>query len=115
MPGSRVYARPRRASDVGGRSDRGSPTFSFAISRALGTVVVTLHGELEGDGGAALRPILMDLVEGQGNAVVVDMRDVKIVSREASEVFGAVAERARQHNSRFELFGQSLQGPMGRR
>ena len=110
MPGSGVPADTRSVPDAG-RSGCGSTILSLAIGRASGTVVVTIHGELDEADGGVLRPILMDLVEGQGNAVVVDIRDVKVVSPAASEVFRAVAARARQHNSRFELFGQSLEGP----
>ncbi|MGH9156187.1 MAG: STAS domain-containing protein, partial [Acidimicrobiales bacterium] len=55
--------------------------------RALGTVVVTVHGDLDGAGAGKLSIVLADLIDGQGNlAVVVDLHDAG-----ASDVGGALA------------------------
>lgn len=67
----------------------------IVIGRYLGTVVVTVHGELEPAQAADLHHALTDLIEGQGNlCVVVDLRDA--TAADATQVDGVadVAERA---------------------
>lgn len=64
-------------------SDAGRPPapagFSFAISRALGTVVVTTHGLLDHNSGRVLGNALLDLIDHQGNlAVIVDAADLHL-------------------------------------
>lgn len=52
-------------------------TFSLGFSRALGKVVVHLHGRLDADGAAVLRHRLADVIDGQGNRqLVMDLRDL---------------------------------------
>ena len=49
--------------------------FSVVIGRALGTVVVTVHGTLDGRAAPPLEALLRDLVDNQGNrAVAIDLR-----------------------------------------
>lgn len=68
---------------------------SVGVRRALGTVVVTVHEELDGSGAAHLDRILADLIDGQGNlAVVVDLGDVSVVESDGLAVLVAAAERA---------------------
>jgi anti-anti-sigma factor len=56
-----------------GRSGGDSP-LHIGISRALGTVVVTLRGSLGRDDAEALRAVLKDLIDDQGNLkLVVDL------------------------------------------
>jgi anti-anti-sigma factor len=51
--------------------------FALAVSRAMGTVVVTAHGHLGASEADVLQAVLVDLIEGQGNLrVVLDVRDV---------------------------------------
>ena len=69
-----VPARPRPRRDVS--SSR--PDFSMAISRALGTIVVTVHGALDGVRSGELRRILGDLIGRHDNRdVVVDLIEGK--------------------------------------
>ena len=49
--------------------------FSLAFSRALGKVVVHVHGPLDADTAPALDDGLSDIIDGQGNRqVVLDLR-----------------------------------------
>lgn len=51
--------------------------FSVAIGRALGLVVVTVHGTLDTSTCARFEHVLEDLIDAQGNlAVAVDLRDL---------------------------------------
>jgi anti-anti-sigma factor len=46
----------------------------WPIARALGRVVLTVHGPLDDGAAPRLRGVLVDLIDGQGNLdVVVDM------------------------------------------
>ena len=46
------------------------------VGRYQGTVIVTVHGELDPSKVAHLRLLLTDLIDGQGNvSVVVDLQD----------------------------------------
>lgn len=54
--------------------------FSFAVSRAMGTVVVTCHGAVDDGAATHLGAVLFDLIEAQGNLeVVLDLRDAALV------------------------------------
>ncbi|MGI8776293.1 MAG: STAS domain-containing protein [Acidimicrobiales bacterium] len=65
-----------------------STPFSMAIGRALGTVVVTAHGDLDDAGAANLERVLDDLIDGQGNLhVVVDLHDVGAVGPSGLSMF----------------------------
>ena len=65
-----------------------TPGFSFDVARALGTVVVTAQGVLDHAGARALRHVLDDLIENQGNmAVVVDLHGVTDVDPGCLDVF----------------------------
>src|SRR5687768_9691404 len=64
------------------------PGFWLAISRALGTVVVTVHGRLDGTASRQLDGVLTDLIDGQGNLdVVADLWDVKTIEGDSLAVF----------------------------
>ena len=72
-----------RRRDAVARAGHSAP-FSLAIRRELGTVVVTVDGELESRSCVAVERVLTDLVEGQGNVrVVVDMRGARITESAA--------------------------------
>lgn len=65
------------------------------IGRYGGTVVVTVHGELDLAGGAGLEHALVDLIDGQGNlSVIVDLRDATASDGEHVLVVADAAERA---------------------
>jgi anti-anti-sigma regulatory factor len=89
-----------------GRGSAESPAVtnvSLVIGRALGTVVVTVHGALDLAGCKPLEGVLTDLIEGQGNlAVAVDLGRAT-VEPEAVVVFVTAAHRARRHRARFIL------------
>ncbi|HKN50763.1 MAG TPA: hypothetical protein VJ010_11110 [Actinomycetota bacterium] len=73
-----VRARPRRRRDTTCSS---RPDFSVAISRALGMMVVTVHGALSAGSCRQLRYILWDLIDQHGNRnVVVDLRDMTVAA-----------------------------------
>ena len=79
-------------------------TFSFAVSRAMGTVVVTCHGELAGDAAASLRAALSDLIEAQGNLeVVVDLRDAVLSDGGAVAPFDAAARWSAARRGRLRV------------
>lgn len=80
------------------------PALSYAVGRALGTVVVTVHGDIDLEGSEALERVLDDLVDGQGNrAVAVDLRKARILSDEALDVFYAIGHRARRRGTSFTV------------
>jgi anti-anti-sigma regulatory factor len=77
-----------------------------AISRALGTVVVTVHGSLSSETSGQLRHILWDLIDQQGNRnVVVDLRDTTVGPRAGLEVFEAAADVIERLGGTFTLSG----------
>lgn len=79
-----------------------SAHFSIAISRALGTVVVTVHGDLDPPGAKHLGSVLADLIYGQGNLdVVVDLHDAS--AAKGLEVFAAAAKQASQRGAALSL------------
>lgn len=81
----------------------------MAVGRALGTVVVTVHGELDLDGGELLGKLLADLIDGQGNrTVAVDLADATVAAG-VLVVFVAAAQRARSLGARFLLTGTSAE------
>ncbi|MGH9179848.1 MAG: STAS domain-containing protein [Acidimicrobiales bacterium] len=80
------------------------PQLSVAVGRALGIVVVTVRGVLDGVGSVALEHVLTDLIEDQGNlALVVDLKDTTALGPEALAVLLLAAQRARRHGGRFIL------------
>lgn len=82
---------------------------SYAVGRALGTVVVTVHGHVDVAGSEALERVIDDLVEGQGNrAVAVDLRKATLVSPDVLDVFYAVAHRARRRGTSFTVTAPAL-------
>jgi anti-anti-sigma factor len=82
----------------------GSAHCSIAIGRALGTVVVTVHGELDTAGTAYLGRILADLIDFQGNlSVVVDLHDTIATDADTVGVFVDAAEQARRRGAALTL------------
>ncbi len=82
----------------------GSAHSSIAIGRALGTVVVTVHGELDTAGTTYLGRILADLIDFQGNlSVVVDLHDTIATDADPVGVFVEAAERARRRSAALTL------------
>jgi anti-anti-sigma factor len=76
------------------------------MSRALGMVVVTVHGELGAASSGQLRYILWDLIDQQGNRnVVVDLRDMTLGDGADHELFVDAARRAREGGGYLTLSG----------
>lgn len=97
---------PTAAPRIGGADSaiRRRPRFSFAVSRALSTVVVTIHGEVEKPSVEGLAVILRSVIEDERNqTVVVDLRDVSAVDPLATTLFRNALGWARQHNAGFYL------------
>lgn len=88
----------------GGTESVCSDHFSIAIGRALGTVVVTVHGDLDELGARHLGSVLADLIDGQGNlAVVVDLQDTVASENGDLSVFATAAAHARRHGGVLSL------------
>lgn len=82
-----------------------SPGLSLAIGRALGTVVVTLHGTVDDAGAAVLCSVLRDLIDEQGNLdVVVDLRRVMITDPAGHAVLRQASDWAERHGGRLTLY-----------
>ena len=85
----------------GGRSSASS---SIVIGRYQGTVLVTVHGELDIARAAHLGRVLADLIDGQGNlSVVVDLHDATAVDADSLSVFAEAAERAHRRGGTMRL------------
>ena len=78
--------------------------FSFAVSRALSTAVVTLHGDLDQPSVEGLTATLRNLFDDHRNrTVVVDMRDVSDVDPSALTLFRDALGGARRRGIAFYL------------
>lgn len=90
-----------------GRSPRrrvATPPFSLIVTRALGTVVVTVHGELGLSASAPLGIVLADLIDGQGNlAVVVELPGLERVGPAGLEVLSAAAVALERRGGQLRL------------
>lgn len=61
----------------------------------MGTVVVTVHGQLDASRAAHLGIILADLIDGQGNlSITLDLHDATADDADSLWVFREAAERA---------------------
>ena len=77
--------------------------FKFAVSRALSTAVVTLHGELEPNVDR-ITSVLRNVIDDQSNeTVIVDLRDVSVVGPSATRLFHDAIGWARDRGARFFL------------
>ena len=77
---------------------------TFAVSRALSTAVVTLHGELDQPGVDRVTPVLRKVIAQESNeTVVVDLQDVSGVDPSATTLFHDAIEWARRRGVRFFL------------
>jgi anti-anti-sigma factor len=78
--------------------------FTFAISRALSTAVVTIHGELDQSNVDRVTPVLRKVIADQTNkTVVVDLRDVSGFHPSATVMFYDAIGWARRYGARFFL------------
>jgi len=80
------------------------PRSSFTISRALGTVVVAVHGTIELEDWSRLDGVLSDIINAQGNLdVVVDFCEVVSLEPAAMPLIVDAARQARSHGGRLRL------------
>ena len=80
------------------------PTSRFSISRAGGTVVVTIHGEIGFEDWTRVDAVLQDLIDAQGNLdVVLDLCEVKYLQRDAVPLIVNAAHQAHSHGGRLRL------------
>ena len=91
---------------VGGPLHTSRREFSVAISRALGMIVVTVHGALSAGSSGQLRHILWDLIDQQGNRnVVLDLRDMTLGDGADLELFVDASHHAQELGGRLTLSG----------
>ncbi len=92
-----------------------SALFGIAISRALGSVVVTVHGNLDVPGARHLGNVLADIIDGQGNlSVIVDLHDASAPDARGLSVLATAAERAGRRGVTLTLANppDELHGPL---
>lgn len=78
----------------------------IVVSRYQGTVVVTIHGDLDGRRSGDLAYMLADLIDGQGNrSIIVDLRDATATDPQWLSVFTDAAARACQRGTVLTLDG----------
>lgn len=89
---------------LGERREAVTPPFSLVVSRALGTVVVAVRGELGRSSSAPFGVVLTDLIDGQGNlAVIVDVGDLERIGPAGLDVLAAGARALEQRGGRLTL------------
>lgn len=80
------------------------PGFTFAVSRAVSTAVVTLHGNVDASSVEGLAATLRYLIEDPRNeTVIVDMRDVTGADPSALALFRDAIEWAHGRGAIFRL------------
>ena len=73
----------------------------LSISRALGDVVVTLHGPVDAE---LLEHALTDLSEDQGNLhLIIDLRDASSIDQPSVLVLTRASERVRERGGDLRL------------
>lgn len=78
--------------------------FSFEVSRISGRVVVAAHGSLDREAWPVLDRALRDLIDNQGNmVVVVDLADVTVTDLACTGVFLAAAASAARRGGKLVL------------
>ncbi len=89
------------ASDETGLPDGHKSTpraLTLAVGRALGTVVVTVHGDLNATTSPQLAEVLRDLIDDQGNlSVVVDARHLTLSQPDGAAALVVAAHWAQRH------------------
>lgn len=74
------------------------------VSRFQGTVVVSVHGDLDGPRADDLGYLLTDLIDGQGNrSLIVDLRDATAVDPARLSVFTVADAQARRRGATLQL------------
>lgn len=90
------------------------PSSSFTIGRQLGTVVVTVQGEIEVGDWSLLDKVLADIIDAQGNLdVVVDLSEVSSLERAAMPLIVQAARQAHSHGGRLRLADRACRDCVG--
>ncbi|MGH9265270.1 MAG: STAS domain-containing protein [Acidimicrobiales bacterium] len=101
--GRSAHLRADVAGPQQGRAGPGMPGHarpSVVIGRYQGTIVVTVHGELDPSGAEHLDRMLADLIEGQGNmSLIVDLHDATATDPGRVSVLADAAECARRRGA----------------
>lgn len=91
---------------VGGSEDPRplGPASCFKVGRRGGTVLVTVHGQIDADDWARIHSVLRDLIDAQGNLdVVLDLSEVVFLERDAVPLIVHAARQAHSHGGRLRL------------
>ena len=79
-------------------------SFRMTVSRALGRVVLTLHGDLDTASAPMLRSSLRDLIEEQGNLdVIIDMAQLEFIDSQGLSVLLAGDRMAKARGGNLTL------------
>lgn len=77
---------------------------AIVVSRAMGTVVVSVHGDLDLPASKLLGGVLGDLIDGQGNlAIMIDLRRLRRVDPAGLEVLAHAASALGAHRGSLTL------------
>lgn len=77
---------------------------SIVVGRYRGTVVVTVHGEVDLANATSLGTILADIIDGQGNlSVVIDLQHATAADEDCLWVFTEAVELARRRGGQIKL------------
>ena len=78
--------------------------FSLGFSRALGRVIIHIHGALDGESAHELRDRLVDVIDGQGNLrLVVDLRATTFIDATGFAVLVDALKRMQKNGGEFVL------------
>jgi anti-anti-sigma factor len=87
------------------------PASGFGISRAGGTVIVTVHGAIDSAAWERINAVLRDLIDAQGNLdVVVDLSDMVRLDEAAVPLIVHAARQAHTHGGRLRLADRACRG-----
>lgn len=76
----------------------------IVVSRYQGTVVVSIHGDLDGPRAADVDYMLADLIDGQGNrSIIVDLRDATAMDPQWLALFADAIARAGRRGATLKL------------
>lgn len=80
--------------------------FSLVFRRALGKVVVHVHGALDGDTAHELHDRLVDVIDGQGNLqLVLDLRGMTLIDSAGFSVLVDALARTQMNGGELVLSG----------
>ena len=85
------------------------PRFSLVFSRALGKVIVHIHGTVDEHAAQELQDRLVDVIDGQGNRhLVVDLKNMCSIDAAGFAVLVDALKRMQQHCGEFVLSGPTV-------